>query len=156
MKPAQIEALAGTGLLVFSALLCGAGALLLALWVNTLTLWLTLATFIGYAVIYTVVLKPLTPQNIVIGGASGAMPPLLGWAAMRGDVGPEALILFRSELADEIAVRRKRAGHLLSKGRFLAAQILALLEDDLWLDNARAANAAIIRTPSCPPLFRCG
>jgi len=54
----------------------------------------------------------------------------------------EALILFRTELADEIAVRRKRAGHLLSKGRFLAAQILALLEDDLWLDNARSANAA--------------
>ena len=80
--------------LVFSALLCAAGAVLLVLWVNTLTLWLTLATFIGYAVIYTVVLKPLTPQNIVIGGASGAMPPVLGWAAMRGDVGPEALMMF--------------------------------------------------------------
>jgi threonine aldolase len=52
------------------------------------------------------------------------------------------LILFKTGLADEIAVRRKRAGHLLSKGRFLAAQILALLEDGLWLDNARAANAA--------------
>jgi threonine aldolase len=59
-----------------------------------------------------------------------------------GGMSAEALILFRTELADEIAVRRKRAGHLLSKGRFLAAQILALLEDDLWLDNARAANAA--------------
>ena len=57
-------------------------------------MWLTLATFVGYAVIYTVVLKPMTPQNIVIGGASGAMPPVLGWAAIRGDVGPEALILF--------------------------------------------------------------
>ncbi len=57
-------------------------------------MWLTFATFVGYAVIYTVILKPLTPQNIVIGGASGAMPPVLGWAAMRGDVGPEALILF--------------------------------------------------------------
>ena len=61
--------------------------------VNPLTMWLTFATFVGYAVIYTVVLKPLTPQNIVIGGASGAMPPVLGWAAMRGDVGPEALML---------------------------------------------------------------
>ena len=61
--------------------------------VNPLTMWLTLATFIGYAVVYTVLLKPLTPQNIVIGGASGAMPPVLGWAAIRGDVGPEALIL---------------------------------------------------------------
>src|SRR5260221_3557304 len=59
-----------------------------------------------------------------------------------GGVDAEAVILFRTELADEIAVRRKRAGHLLSKGRFLAAQILALLEDDLWLENARAANAA--------------
>ena len=80
--------------LVFSALLCAAGAAILLLAVNALTLWLTLATFIGYAVIYTLVLKPLTPQNIVIGGASGAMPPVLGWAALRGDVGPEALILF--------------------------------------------------------------
>jgi protoheme IX farnesyltransferase len=66
---------------------------LLAWGVNVLTMALTLATFVGYAVIYTVVLKPLTPQNIVIGGASGAMPPVLGWAAMRGEVGPEALIL---------------------------------------------------------------
>ena len=59
-----------------------------------------------------------------------------------GGLNAEALILFHTELADEIAVRRKRAGHLLSKGRMLAAQILALLEDGLWLDNARAANAA--------------
>src|SRR5437588_4204119 len=62
-----------------------------------------------------------------------------------GGLNAEALILFRTELADEIAVRRKRAGHLLSKGRFLAAQILAMLEGDLWLDNARAANAAAQR-----------
>jgi len=80
--------------LTFAALLCAAGSWLLYAWVNPLTLWLTLATFVGYAVIYTVILKPLTPQNIVIGGASGAMPPVLGWAAMTGDVGPEALILF--------------------------------------------------------------
>jgi len=59
-----------------------------------------------------------------------------------GGLNAEALILFRTELFDEVAVRRKRAGHLLSKGRYLAAQILALLEGDLWLDNARAANAA--------------
>ena len=59
-----------------------------------------------------------------------------------GGMNAEALIVFRTELADEIAVRRKRAGHLLSKGRFLAAQMLAMLEGDLWLDNARAANAA--------------
>ncbi len=79
--------------LLFSALLCGAGCVLLYVGANPLTMWLTLATFVGYAVIYTVVLKPLTPQNIVIGGASGAMPPVLGWAAVRGDVGHEALIL---------------------------------------------------------------
>jgi len=80
--------------LLFSAALGSMGSLVLYLWVNPLTMWLTFATFVGYAVIYTLVLKPMTPQNIVIGGASGAMPPVLGWAAMRGDVGPEALILF--------------------------------------------------------------
>ena len=80
--------------LLFSALLCLAGSAILYWWVNPLTMWLTFATFVGYAVVYTVVLKPLTPQNIVIGGASGAMPPVLGWAAITGDVGPEAMILF--------------------------------------------------------------
>ncbi|HVE53009.1 MAG TPA: heme o synthase [Ramlibacter sp.] len=80
--------------LLFSAALCALGSWVLYAWVNPLTMWLTLATFVGYAVIYTVILKPLTPQNIVIGGASGAMPPVLGWAALRGDVGPEAFILF--------------------------------------------------------------
>ena len=80
--------------LLFSAVLCLLGSGLLYVWVNPLTMWLTFATFIGYAVVYTVILKPLTPQNIVIGGASGAMPPVLGWAAMAGDVGPEAFILF--------------------------------------------------------------
>ncbi len=79
--------------LSFSAGLCGLGMLILWFWVNPLTMWLTFATFIGYAVIYTVILKPMTPQNIVIGGASGAMPPVLGWAALRGEVGPEALLL---------------------------------------------------------------
>jgi protoheme IX farnesyltransferase len=80
--------------LLFAAVLCAAGSWMLYAWVNPLTMWLTFATFIGYAVVYTLILKPLTPQNIVIGGASGAMPPVLGWAAMTGDVGPEALILF--------------------------------------------------------------
>jgi protoheme IX farnesyltransferase len=80
--------------LIFSAVLCAIGSAMLYIWVNPLTMWLTFATFIGYAVIYTVILKPLTPQNIVIGGASGAMPPVLGWAAMTNSVGPEALILF--------------------------------------------------------------
>ncbi|WP_439586300.1 heme o synthase [Hydrogenophaga sp.] len=80
--------------LTFSAVLCAAGSAVLYFWVNPLTMWLTFATFVGYAVVYTVILKPLTPQNIVIGGASGAMPPVLGWSAMTGVVAPEALILF--------------------------------------------------------------
>ena len=86
--------LGNTPTLLFSAALGIVGSVLLYVWVNPLTMWLTFATFVGYAVVYTVILKPLTPQNIVIGGASGAMPPVLGWAAMTGDVGPEALILF--------------------------------------------------------------
>jgi protoheme IX farnesyltransferase len=80
--------------LVFSGVVGGVGLLLLYQWVNALTMWLTLATFVGYAIIYTVILKPMTPQNIVIGGASGAMPPVLGWAAVTGDVTPQALTLF--------------------------------------------------------------
>ena len=79
---------------MLSFVLVSIGSAVLYYWVNPLTMVLTFATFVGYAVIYTVILKPLTPQNIVIGGASGAMPPVLGWAAMTGDVGPEALILF--------------------------------------------------------------
>ncbi len=80
--------------LAFSALLCAAGCALLCLDVNALTMWLTLATFVGYAIVYTLVLKPLTPQNIVIGGASGAMPPLLGWAAMRDDIAVPAVLMW--------------------------------------------------------------
>ncbi len=80
--------------LVFAGVVGGAGLWTLYNWVNPLTMWLTLGTFVGYAIIYTVVLKPLTPQNIVIGGASGAMPPVLGWAAVTGEVSPEALLLF--------------------------------------------------------------
>lgn len=68
-----------------------------------------------------------------------------------GGLNAEALILFRTELADEIAVRRKRAGHLLSKGRYLAAQLLAMLDGDLWLDNARAANAAAQKLAEAAP-----
>ena len=80
--------------LVFLALVGGAGLLILHQLVNPLTMWLTLGTFVGYAIIYTVILKPMTPQNIVIGGASGAMPPVLGWAAMTGEVSADALLLF--------------------------------------------------------------
>ncbi len=80
--------------LVFAGIVGGAGLAILYQWVNALTMWLTFATFIGYAIIYTVVLKPMTPQNIVIGGASGAMPPVLGWTAVTGEIAPEALLLF--------------------------------------------------------------
>ena len=79
---------------VFAGAVGGFGLWLLFHFVNALTMWLTLATFVGYAVVYTVILKPLTPQNIVIGGASGAMPPVLGWAAVTGQVTNEALLLF--------------------------------------------------------------
>jgi protoheme IX farnesyltransferase len=79
--------------LVFAALVGASGMALLYYWVNPLTMWLTLATFIGYALIYTVLLKPNTPQNIVIGGLSGAMPPALGWAAVANAVPAQAWVL---------------------------------------------------------------
>ena len=93
-RPSATGELTPTAIIAFSGLLCAAGMLVLYTQVNPLTMWLTFATFIGYAVIYTVLLKPATPQNIVIGGASGAMPPVLGWAAMTGQVSAQALILF--------------------------------------------------------------
>jgi protoheme IX farnesyltransferase len=80
--------------LLFAGMLGGLGLWLLVRFVNPLTMWLTLATFVGYAIVYTVILKPMTPQNIVIGGASGAMPPVLGWAAVTGEVTTEAMLLF--------------------------------------------------------------
>lgn len=79
---------------IFATMLGSAGLAILYFFVNPLTMWLTLATFVGYAVIYTVFLKPATPMNIVIGGASGAMPPILGWAAVTNTVSPESLIMF--------------------------------------------------------------
>lgn len=79
--------------LVFSGVLGGIGMLVLYNLVNPLTMWLTFATFVGYAVIYTIILKPATPQNIVIGGLSGAMPPALGWAAVANDVPMQAWLL---------------------------------------------------------------
>lgn len=80
--------------LVFAGAIGGIGLAVLHHWVNPLTMWLTLATFIGYAIVYTVILKPMTPQNIVIGGASGAMPPVLGWSAVTGEITADALLLF--------------------------------------------------------------
>ncbi|MCO5106947.1 MAG: heme o synthase [Burkholderiaceae bacterium] len=80
--------------IAFASAIGTLGAVLLYLFVNALTMWLTLATFVGYALVYTVLLKPATPQNIVIGGASGAMPPVLGWAAVANEVSAPALVLF--------------------------------------------------------------
>ena len=93
-RPLPRGELSAAQTLAFAAVLGGAGLWLLVQFVNALTMWLTVATFIGYAVVYTVLLKPATPQNIVIGGASGAMPPVLGWAAVTGEVTLEAMVLF--------------------------------------------------------------
>lgn len=92
-RPLPNGDLGPTETLVFAGIVGGLGLWLLYNLVNPLTMWLTLGTFVGYAVIYTVILKPLTPQNIVIGGLSGAMPPLLGWTAVTGEIAPQALLL---------------------------------------------------------------
>ena len=93
-RPLPAGELSSLSTLVFASVVGGVGLFVLYRFVNPLTMWLTLATFVGYAIVYTVLLKPATPQNIVIGGASGAMPPVLGWAAVTNDVAPEALLLF--------------------------------------------------------------
>jgi protoheme IX farnesyltransferase len=93
-RPLARGELSAAQTLAFAGTLGGAGLWILLHFVNALTMWLTVATFVGYAIVYTVVLKPATPQNIVIGGASGAMPPVLGWAAVTGEVSTEAMLLF--------------------------------------------------------------
>jgi heme o synthase len=93
-RPLPMREITSVEAIVFATTLGACGLGLLYAMVNPLTMWLTLATFVGYAVVYTVILKPLTPQNIVIGGASGAMPPVLGWAAVTGEVSVDALLLF--------------------------------------------------------------
>ncbi len=93
-RPLARGELGAAGVIIFAGLLGGLGSAILFWLVNPLTMWLTMATFVGYAVIYTVLLKPATPQNIVIGGASGAMPPVLGWAAVANEVTAQALVLF--------------------------------------------------------------
>ncbi|CCF97365.1 heme o synthase [Ralstonia solanacearum] len=92
-RPSASGELGARQILVFSLVLGGAGMWTLHVFANDLTMWLTFATFIGYAIIYTLLLKPATPQNIVIGGLSGAMPPALGWAAVANSVPAEAWIL---------------------------------------------------------------
>ena len=93
-RPTVMGTITSSQVLLFAGAVGGLGLAMLWHAVNPLTMWLTAGTFVGYAIIYTVVLKPATPQNIVIGGASGAMPPLLGWAAMTGDVTYQPLLLF--------------------------------------------------------------
>ena len=93
-RPLPQGELSAAQTLAFAGALGGVGLWLLYHYVNALTMGLTLATFVGYAIVYTVILKPATPQNIVIGGASGAMPPVLGWAAVTGEVTIEPLLLF--------------------------------------------------------------
>ena len=93
-RPTVMGTISAPQILLFSGAVGGLGLAILWHAVNPLTMWLTLATFVGYAIIYTVILKPATPQNIVIGGASGAMPPVLGWAAITGDVTFQPLLLF--------------------------------------------------------------
>jgi protoheme IX farnesyltransferase len=93
-RPLPAGEVSSRSTLSFALVIGGTGLVLLYHLVNPLTMWLTLATFVGYAIVYTILLKPATPQNIVIGGASGAMPPVLGWAAVTNDVPPEALLLF--------------------------------------------------------------
>ena len=93
-RPTVIGTITDAQILLFSGVVGGLGLAILWHAVNPLTMWLTLGTFVGYAIVYTVILKPRTPQNIVIGGASGAMPPVLGWAAVTGDVTFQPLLLF--------------------------------------------------------------
>jgi heme o synthase len=93
-RPTVMGSITSAQILLGSGVVGGLGLAILWHAVNPLTMWLTLGTFVGYAVIYTVILKPATPQNIVIGGASGAMPPVLGWAAVTGEVSFQPLLLF--------------------------------------------------------------
>jgi protoheme IX farnesyltransferase len=93
-RPTVVGTISAPQILLFSGGVGGLGLAILWHAVNPLTMWLTLGTFVGYAIVYTVLLKPNTPQNIVIGGASGAMPPVLGWAAVSGDVTFQPLLLF--------------------------------------------------------------
>ncbi|HYR35609.1 MAG TPA: heme o synthase [Burkholderiales bacterium] len=93
-RPLPMGRLNSAEALAFAVVVAAAGLALLYSLVNPLTMWLTLASFVGYAIVYTLLLKPHTPQNIVLGGAAGAMPPVLGWTAVTGEVSADALLLF--------------------------------------------------------------
>ena len=92
-RPSATGSISPLNIVIFSIVLGSLGMVILWNFTNPLTMWLTLATFVGYAVIYTWLLKPATPQNIVIGGLSGAMPPALGWAAVTNTLSAEAWLL---------------------------------------------------------------
>ena len=92
-RPVACGRISNQAALGFAAVMGGAGMVLLYWQVNALTAWLTLASLIGYAVIYTGFLKRATPQNIVLGGLAGAAPPLLGWTAVTDSLHPHALLL---------------------------------------------------------------
>ena len=92
-RPSATGEITPIQIIIFSCVLGAAGMATLWLYTNPLTMWLTFATFVGYAVIYTWLLKPATPQNIVIGGLSGAMPPALGWVAVTNQLSAEAWLL---------------------------------------------------------------
>jgi protoheme IX farnesyltransferase len=92
-RPSATGEITPIQIIIFSCVLGAAGMVTLWLYTNSLTMWLTFATFVGYAVIYTWLLKPATPQNIVIGGLSGAMPPALGWVAVTNQLSAEAWLL---------------------------------------------------------------
>ncbi|HEY5799263.1 MAG TPA: heme o synthase [Burkholderiaceae bacterium] len=92
-RPMALGEISVTQTVIFASVIGALGMAILYFYVNPLTMWLTFVTFVGYAVIYTMILKPATPQNIVIGGLSGAMPPALGWAAVANDVPMQAWLL---------------------------------------------------------------
>lgn len=92
-RPLPAGTLSPRHVLAFAAIIGSLGFIILALWVNMLTAWLTLASLVGYAIIYTMYLKRATPQNIVIGGLAGAAPPLLGWTAVTNEIHPFAIML---------------------------------------------------------------
>jgi protoheme IX farnesyltransferase len=93
-RPLPTGTVTARAALIFALILGTASMAILALWVNVLTAVLTFISLIGYSIVYTVFLKHATPQNIVIGGAAGAAPPILGWTAITGQVAPDALLLF--------------------------------------------------------------
>jgi len=106
-RPLPTGSLTTREALIFALMLGVASMVILTLWVNTLTAVLTFISLIGYSIVYTVYLKHATPQNIVIGGAAGAAPPVLGWTAITGEVAADALLLFLIIFSG----RRRISGH---------------------------------------------